>query len=106
MIELVRVLALAQEITANTTLARIEAIQAAGQLTAEQATELTDAFSFMQLLRLRRHIELATRDEQPDNFIAPEALTAAERRHLREAFAIVKQAQQTLAYQFRTHLLQ
>lgn len=105
-IELVRVLALAQEITANTTLARIEAIQAAGQLTAEQATELTDAFSFMQLLRLRRHIELATRDEQPDNFIAPEALTAAERRHLREAFAVVKQAQQTLAYQFRTHLLQ
>ena len=105
-IELVRVLALSQEITATTTLARIEAIQAAGQLTAEQATELADAFSFMQLLRLRRHIELATRDDQPDNFIAPDALTSAERRNLREAFAVVKQAQQTLAYQFRTHLMQ
>lgn len=105
-IELVRVLALAQEITATTTLARIEAIQAAGQFTADQAAELTDAFGFMQLLRLRRHIELATRDEQPDNFIAPDALTSAERRNLREAFAVVKQAQQTLAYQFRTHLMQ
>lgn len=105
-IELIRVLALAQEVTATTTLARIEALQTTRQLAAEQASELTDALGFMQLLRLRRHIELTTRGEQPDNFIAPEALSPAERRHLREAFAVVKQAQQTLAHQFHTHLMQ
>ncbi|SDL35196.1 CBS domain-containing protein [Tessaracoccus oleiagri] len=104
-IESVRVLALAAGVTEPATLTRIEALRAAGRLNDDTAAELSDAFEFISFLRLRHQAELMARNEPANNFIAPDQLSTAERRHLRYAFTAVRQIQQTIQYQWQTHLM-
>lgn len=104
-IEAVRTMALAQGVTEAGTAARIRALQEAGQLGQEQAADLLDGFHFIALLRIRHHAELAARGERPDNFINPDHLTATQRRHLREAFGVIRRTQTALTYRHQTHLM-
>ena len=41
----------------------------------------------------------------PDNHVAPDDLSSFDKRHLREAFAIVRQAQTALAHRYPTHYI-
>lgn len=104
-IELVRVHALAAGITEPATLTRIEQLRSRGRLSDDNAVELADAFSFISYLRLRHHANLVERGAPPDNFIDPQTLTPMERRHLRDAFTVVRQGQSNLQYQWQTHLM-
>lgn len=98
-IELVRTLALSQGLHQVGTAARIEALRGAGQFTDDAAADLVDAFNFLNELRIRHHVE----DGARDNYVSPEHLTPAARRHLRDAFGVIQSAQRTLSYQFQTH---
>ena len=40
------------------------------------------------------------RGEEPDSFVAPHDLSSFDKRHLREAFAIVRAAQSALANRY------
>lgn len=104
-IESVRVLALASGIAENGTLARIEALRESEKISDDRASDLTDAFRLIADLRLRRQVEMANRGETPDNWINPDDLTSAQRRHLKYAFTGIRQAQQGLQHQFQTHLM-
>lgn len=103
-IEAVRAQSLAAGVEETGTLARIDALRAAGKLSADSASELADAFRFVSWLRVRNHVDHALRGETPDNFIDPDRLTSTERRNLREAFGVIRQVQQGLAHQFQTHV--
>jgi CBS domain-containing protein len=93
-VQLARAHALRAGSNALPTRARLEAAVAAGVLDAETAADLRDALELMSYRRLRHQVQQLREGERPDNRIAPGDLTDRQRRHLRDAFAIVRAAQQ------------
>ena len=90
-VELARVHALSIGSPAVNTQARIEAVRRAGVLGDERAHDLRDAFEFISYVRLRHQAAQVRRGDPTDNFVAPDDLSGFDKRHLREAFAIVRQ---------------
>jgi CBS domain-containing protein len=99
-VELARVHALSLGSPAVNTQTRIEAVREAGVLTGETAHDLRDAFEFISYVRLRHQAGQVRRREPTDNFVAPEELSGFDKRHLRDAFAIVRGAQGVLTHRF------
>lgn len=94
---LARVYALRASSTALSTRDRLHDAQGAHGLSEASATDLVDALELMNYLRLRHQVAQVRDGQRPDNRIAPALLTERERRHLRDAFGIVRSAQQALA---------
>lgn len=70
-----------------------------------EVANLLDAHEFLGYTRLRHQGRLVAAGEEPNNFIDPDDLSDFERRHLREAFAIVRRAQQGVAVSFQTQFM-
>lgn len=96
-VQLARVHALRAGSSALTTRARLLAAQQAGLLDEGTATDLRDALELMSYRRLRHQVEQVRAGDRPDNHLAPADLTDRQRRHLKDAFAIVQSAQQQLS---------
>ena len=99
-VELARVHALSTGSPAVNTRARIEAARRAGILGDERAADLRDALEFISYVRLRHQAAQVRRGDLPDSFVAPRDLSSFDKRHLREAFAIVRAAQSALANRY------
>jgi CBS domain-containing protein len=93
-VQLARVHALRAGSSALATRARLEAAADAGVIDTETAADLRDALELMSYWRLRHQVQQLRNGRRPDNHIAPRDLTDRQRRHLRDAFAIVRAAQQ------------
>ncbi len=104
-IELARVHALAEGIHAVGTEDRLRAIGQAGSLSDEVVHDLIDAFRFISDIRLHHQVRQLEEGNQPDNFVNPDALSTAEKRHLREGFNIIRKAQSSLSVIYQTHLM-
>ena len=79
------------------TLARLEAAGASGSLLSnENARTLGDIFSFLLHLRLRRQLTAYRHKEPLDHAISLAELSTLERRHLQEAFVMIKRIQDAL----------
>jgi len=85
-----RTLALAEGVACANTDDRLEALAAEGKLDARDTHAWIEAFSFMQVLRMRAHQEQLEADLPLSNKIAPDALNPLDRRILKEA---LRQAQ-------------
>jgi len=85
----------AGSITANT-YDRLEAAQQAGRISATSADDLRNALVLISGVRLRHQNARRERGFAPNNDLAPDALTAYEQGHLKEAFTIVRSAQAVL----------
>lgn len=96
-VQLARVHALRAGSPALGTRVRLEAAAAQGGLAVEAATDLADAFELMSYLRVRHQVGRVRAGEPPDNHLNPADLGSLDRRHLRDAFAIVRAAQQGLS---------
>ena len=92
-VQLARVHALRAGSNALPTRVRLEAAVAAGVLDKETAADLRDALELMSYRRLRHQAHQLRDGQRPDNRISPADLTDRQRRHLRDAFAIVRAAQ-------------
>ncbi|MFL6175703.1 MAG: DUF294 nucleotidyltransferase-like domain-containing protein [Ornithinibacter sp.] len=99
-VELARAHALSVGSPAVNTQARIEAAREAGILGDERADDLRDAFEFISYVRLRHQAAQVRRGEPTDNFVSPDELSSFDKRHLREAFAIVRAAQSALSHRY------
>ncbi|PKQ31870.1 MAG: nucleotidyltransferase [Actinobacteria bacterium HGW-Actinobacteria-2] len=104
-VELVRVLSLANGIPAVNTVERLHAVAAAGAMSAETESAILDAFELITYLRLRHQARQVAAGESPTNAVSPDALSALEKKHLRDVFGIIRRAQQALAYRYQTHLM-
>ena len=100
-IDLARVHALAAGVPAVATRERLEESATAGELSEEGMKELLDAFDFISLVRLRHQAERIRAGEKPDNFVSPEELSALERRHLKDAFDVVRTMQAALEQRYQ-----
>jgi CBS domain-containing protein len=99
-VDLARAHALSLGSPAVNTQARIEAAREAGVLGDERADDLRDAFEFISYVRLRHQAAQVRRGVPTDNFVSPDELSSFDKRHLREAFAIVRSAQSALAHRY------
>ncbi|CAG9296265.1 DUF294 nucleotidyltransferase-like domain-containing protein [Celerinatantimonas diazotrophica] len=102
LVDLIRVHALSLGITEQNSFDRLNAIDEANILPKGRASDLRDALEFISMVRIRHQasdIELA---QEPDNNIEPEALSAFEQRHLKDAFQIVSNAQKYLKFRYQT----
>ena len=99
-VELARAHALSVGSPAVNTRARIEAAREAGILGNERADDLRDAFEFISYVRLRHQAGQVRRGTPIDSFLSPDELSSFDKRHLREAFAIVRAAQSALGHRY------
>ncbi|NHA69419.1 DUF294 nucleotidyltransferase-like domain-containing protein [Phycicoccus flavus] len=104
-VELARVHALAVGSPAVATRARLEAARAAGALSGELADDLRDAFEFIGYVRLRHQSAQVRAGLPTDSFVAPDDLSGFEKRHLRQAFSIIRFAQQALGRRYLTTMV-
>jgi len=95
-VDLARIFALAQGVEAVGTLQRLEDAAGEGGLTQDGAESLQAAFEFIWQLRARHHVGQLLRGEPVSNLVAPAALSAGERRSLKDAFAAVATMQRAL----------
>lgn len=102
---LARVYALAAGSHARATPARLTEAADAGALSHHDAETLGEAFSFLIRLRLRAQLEARRSGNAPTNDVALDDLSTLERRHLKEAFLVVRDAQEALAGRFQTERL-
>jgi CBS domain-containing protein len=96
-VQLARVHALRVGSTALSTRDRITAAESAGLLDEGSAADLRDALELMSYRRFHHQAAQVRQGLRPDNHIAPADLTDRQRRHLKDAFGIVRSAQQRLA---------
>ena len=99
-VEIARVQALSRGLPQVNTLARISASAGAGALAAETAADLHDAFEFIRYVRLVHQARQLREGHEPDSFVSPDELSSFEKRHLRDAFHIVRSAQQTVVQSY------
>ena len=103
--EVARVHALAAGTPALNTHARLRAAATAGRVNPQSAEDLSGAFEFIAAARLRHQTAQVRQGRAPDNHLRPDELSSLERRHLRDAFRVVKQAQAVLAATHGTRLV-
>ena len=94
---LARFYALSNGITISGTIARLEAVQAAGALDAETAAALQEAFEILMRIRLENHAAQLEAGAEPTNTVAPASLPPLTRVQLREAFRAIAHAQKLLS---------
>ncbi|WP_394274827.1 DUF294 nucleotidyltransferase-like domain-containing protein [Luteococcus sp.] len=101
-IETARVHALSRRVEAVGTLERLEACQRMGM---DSLQELADAFRFLSHVRLVHQARQVEAGHPTDNIVTVEELSPSERRHLKDVFSAVRDAQQALEYGHQTHLM-
>lgn len=78
------------------TLGRLRAAATRSIIGPREADDLSDAFDVVQSQRLRHQAARIERGIDPDDRLRPDELSTLERRHLRDAFRLVRRAQQLL----------
>jgi CBS domain-containing protein len=93
-VALARVLAVEAGSTARSTLDRLAAATEHGGLSRDAAAELTEAFGFLQRLRLDLQLESRRGGGEATNRIRLDGMIPSRRKHLKEAFVAISRVQQ------------
>lgn len=101
-VQLARLFALETGSRALSTGDRLRIAGENGALTAENAANLTDAFEFINYVRLQHQVRQLAEGTRVDNYIRPATLSPFERRHLKDAFAIIRSLQKAVGFRYRT----
>jgi CBS domain-containing protein len=97
----VRSLALREHVSAAATMARLDALVAAGRLPAAFATDLADSLNFLMSLKLKAGLAEIDIGRGVSGGVAPERLSSLERDLLKDALAVVKRFKVLVRHQFR-----
>ena len=97
-VDLARIYALRGKLTEVNTRARIEAAMVAGSVSPSGGADLMAAYDLIADLRLEHQAQDVRQGHKPDNFVAPSALPAFERSHLRDAFVVVRTMQSAIGH--------
>lgn len=98
--DLARVLALSAGEAALNTQDRLEAACKAGALSQDGMNDLKDALEFIATVRLQHQMLQAKQGLEVDNYVKPEILSSLERRHLKDAFDVVRTIQAVLKLRY------
>jgi len=103
-VDLVRINALAHGVSAVNTRERIEQLMADKVVTKTDGRNLLDAFDYIQQLRVQNQSQQIARGEAASNYCKPKDLPDLARKHLRDAFTVVHDAQEALRNHYRRGL--
>jgi CBS domain-containing protein len=92
-VDLARIYALAEGVSAVNTIERIKQVAGSPSLTKSSAANLVDAFEFLGLLRSTHQAKQLQAGEKPDNYLHPKEISRLEREHLKDAFKVIKTLQ-------------
>lgn len=101
-VDLARIYALAAGLAPVNTRERLEAVAGAGELSTSGGADLLDALEFIGTVRLQHQARQIKRGEKPDNFVSPKVLSQFERKHLKDAFGVVRTLQSALTQRFQS----
>ncbi|MCG8634298.1 MAG: DUF294 nucleotidyltransferase-like domain-containing protein [Desulfobacterales bacterium] len=101
--DLARVHALACGATKINTENRLDQIKQTTLLAEGVGDDLLDALELISMVRIRHQARQVESGKIPDNNVRPERLSSFERRHLKDAFKVVAQAQSFLRYRYNAH---
>ncbi|MCP1728422.1 CBS domain-containing protein [Natronospira proteinivora] len=99
--DIVRIHSLQAGLTEPRTPLRLDTLGEQGEINRSDAQDLREAWHLLINLRLQAQIDEKTVPGEP-NTLVPARLNTLERRQLKAAFRIIKSAQQTLAFKFRS----
>jgi CBS domain-containing protein len=99
-IDMARIYALAEGITAVNTVERIEKAAGSRTLSETGAANLLDAFEFIGKLRMQHQAKRIRNGEGADNFILPTDMSRLEREHLKDAFKVIQTMQAVLEQRY------
>ena len=99
-IDMARIYALAEGITAVNTVERIEKAAGSRTLSETGAANLLDAFEFIGKLRMQHQAKRIRNGEEADNFILPTDMSRLEREHLKDAFKVIQTMQAVLEQRY------
>ena len=68
--------------------------------THETATDLSDAYEFISYVRLEHQAKAVLDGRSPGNHVNPDTLSSLDRRHLRDAFGVVRTVQGQVAQRY------
>ena len=95
--DITRTHALAHSIEEVNTLERLARLKEQKVLMPEDADNLRGAYEFIAEVRFRHQARQIQRGDKADNYVDPAELSALDREHLRDAFEIVRRAQERLS---------
>ncbi|RRJ83024.1 DUF294 nucleotidyltransferase-like domain-containing protein [Aestuariirhabdus litorea] len=98
--DLIRVHALAVGSTALNPFERLDDVIEAGIMPPGRGQDLRDALEFISMVRIRHQALDLDLDTEADNNVEPENLSEFERKHLKDAFRILSNAQKFLTYRY------
>ena len=101
MADLIRVHALAIGSVATNSFERLRDIIAAKVLPNGRGEDLRDAYEMIAMTRIRQQALALQAGETPDNNVVPERLSEFERKHLKEAFSVLSNAQKFAKFHMR-----
>lgn len=101
-IDIARVHALSAGIPEVNSLERLQMVAGSAALSRDGAANLTDALEFIGTLRVRHQAEQLRAGIEADNFLSPDSLSALERGHMKDAFAVIASLQETLGQRYQT----
>jgi len=101
-VQMGRLFALSRGLTTVNTAARLREASAAGALSAQNAEDLVDAYDFILQVRLTHQARQLRAGAAPDSHVNPAELTSFEKRHLRDAFEIIRRMQGALGHVYQT----
>jgi CBS domain-containing protein len=101
LVDLIRVYALAIGSGATNSFDRLRDIIAANVLPKGRGEDLRDAYEVIAMTRIRQQALALQAGEMPDNNVTPERLSEFERKHLKEAFSVLSNAQKFLKFYFK-----
>jgi CBS domain-containing protein len=104
-VDIARIAALAQGLSPVHTLSRLRQAAGGTGLAASDASDLEDAYAFIASIRLRHQAQRIRNGQPPNNFVSPDALSAFDRRHLKDAFRIISRMQSALEQRYQTGLI-
>jgi CBS domain-containing protein len=92
-VDLARIYALSQGITAVNTIERIKQAAGSAAITKSSAENLIDAYEFLGILRVKHQANKLMQGLEPDNYLSPKELSKLEQEHLKDAFKVIKTLQ-------------
>jgi len=100
-IDIGRIVALSEGLPVANTTDRLRAASALGGLSTEMAENLEDALEFISSLRMRHQARLLRGGKRANNFLGPSELSELEREHLKDAFGVIKDMQETMESRYQ-----
>lgn len=98
--DIVRLYSLAAGLTVPATPGRLEQLKGASPLSDRDNQNLLEAWQFLTGLRLSAQMYRTEESKIPANSVDPEALSTMQRRQLKAAFKVIKEAQQGVSFKF------